>query len=65
MKCWKRENGQVLAYRLLREEGPDHAKLFTVAVDLNGTMVGEGSGRSKKLAEQAAAKAAIATLNQD
>ena len=27
----QRENGQVLAYRLLREEGPDHAKLFTVA----------------------------------
>ncbi len=58
----QRESGQTLAYRLLHEEGPDHAKTFTVAVDLNGTQIGEGSGRSKKLAEQAAARAGLKTL---
>ncbi|MCI8594175.1 MAG: ribonuclease III [Oscillospiraceae bacterium] len=58
----QRESGQSLSYRPVREEGPDHAKVFTVAVELNGKQVGEGSGRSKKLAEQAAAKSAIAKL---
>ena len=60
----QKESGQILTYRLLKEEGPDHAKVFTVAVDLNGTPVGEGSGRSKKLAEQAAARAAVEQWKQ-
>lgn len=59
----QRENGQVLRYRLTGEEGPDHNKRFFVAVDLNGNCVGSGTGRSKKEAEQMAAKAAIAALN--
>ena len=59
----QRENGQVLRYRLIGEEGPDHNKRFFVAVDLNGNCVGSGTGRSKKEAEQMAAKAAIAALN--
>ena len=61
----QRESGQTLAYRLLHEEGPDHAKTFTVAVDLNGVQIGEGSGRSKKLAEQAAARAGLKTLKNE
>ena len=60
----QRESGQVLQYRLTGSEGPDHNKKFFVAVDLNGKTVGEGSGRSKKEAEQMAAKAAIAALEQ-
>ena len=60
----QRESGQVLQYRLTGSEGPDHNKRFFVAVDLNGTPVGEGSGRSKKEAEQMAAKAAIAALEK-
>lgn len=58
----QRESGQVLKYRLVGAEGPDHDKRFFVAVDLNGAMVGEGKGHSKKEAEQMAAKAAIDKL---
>ena len=58
----QRESGQVLAYRLVGSTGPDHAKRFQVEVELNGTPVGAGEGRSKKEAEQMAALAAIAKL---
>jgi ribonuclease-3 len=44
------------------ESGPDHDKQFQVAVSLNGKVVGEGTGRSKKRAEQDAARAAIENL---
>ncbi len=60
----QRESGQVLAYRLTGEEGPDHNKRFFVEVTLNGKRVGQGSGRSKKEAEQMSAKAAIELLNK-
>ena len=60
----QRESGQGLAYRLTGEEGPDHNKRFFVEVTLNGKGVGQGSGRSKKEAEQMAAKAAIEVLNK-
>ena len=58
----QRESGQVLGYQLIGAEGPDHAKIFSVEVDLNGAPIGQGRGRSKKEAEQAAAKAAIEKL---
>ena len=60
----QRESGQVLSYRLTGESGPDHAKVFAVEVELNGAPVGAGEGRSKKEAEQMAAKAAIQKLNR-
>ena len=60
----QRESGQVLAYRLTGEEGPDHNKRFFVEVTLNGKGVGQGSGRSKKEAEQMAAKAAIEEIGK-
>lgn len=60
----QRESGQVLSYRLTGSAGPDHAKVFQVEVDLNGRSVGAGEGRSKKEAEQMAAKAAIARLTE-
>jgi ribonuclease-3 len=47
---------------VLREEGPDHAKRFYATVYVGGRAVGEGEGRSKKTAEQAAAAAACALL---
>ena len=53
------KNGQILAYRTTNESGPDHMKSFTVEVTLNGVIVGHGIGKSKKEAEQAAAKAAL------
>lgn len=55
----QRESGQTLTYRLVGEEGPDHAKRFSVEVALNGKTVGAGEGRTKKAAEQNAAKAAM------
>ena len=50
---------QVLAYELAGESGPDHNKVFTMQVKLNGNVIGEGTGRTKKEAEQIAAKAAL------
>ena len=58
----QRESGQVLGYQLIGAEGPDHAKIFSVEVDLNGTPIGKGKGRSKEEADQNAAKAAIEKL---
>ncbi len=60
----QRESGQVLAYQLVDQSGPDHAKVFTVEVCLNGKSLGRGTGHSKKEAEQMAAKAAVAKLTQ-
>lgn len=48
-----------LEYLLVDESGPDHNKLFTVEVYLNSNVIGSGKGKSKKLAEQAAAKEAL------
>jgi ribonuclease-3 len=49
-------------YRVVAEHGPDHSKVFDVELELRGEVVGRGAGRSKKDAEQAAAKAALDTL---
>ncbi|MDB6071385.1 MAG: rnc, partial [Verrucomicrobiales bacterium] len=46
-------------YVILREEGPDHRKLFVSRVEWNGLALGEGTGNSKKEAETAAAAAAL------
>lgn len=53
---------QHLSYELEKESGPDHCKEFTVRVLLNGKTVGEGTGTSKKRAEQEAASVAIRRL---
>ena len=58
----QQKKNQVLSYVLVGQSGPDHDKLFDVEVSLNGTVVGQGSGRSKKRAEQMAAKAAMEKL---
>jgi ribonuclease III len=49
----------VPGYRLLREDGPEHEKLFVMQAVLDGAGIGEGSGTSKKRAEQLAAKDAL------
>ena len=46
-------------YRLIADQGPDHEKLFTVEVKLNTGAHASGTGRSKKLAEQEAARALL------
>jgi ribonuclease-3 len=47
----------------LRDEGPDHAKRFEADVWLDGSLRGSGDGRTKKQAEQAAARAAWASIS--
>ena len=52
----------VLKYEVTGETGPDHDKQFTVCVWRNGRLLAEGKGRSKKAAEQHAAKVALEKL---
>jgi len=46
-------------YETVRETGPDHQKIFEVELSIQGEVLGVGSGRSKKEAEQQAAKQAL------
>ena len=58
----QRQADQMLAYRVVGEQGPDHAKIFAAEVLLNGASIGSGSGHSTKEAEQAAARSALERL---
>ena len=49
-------------YRIVSEQGPDHSKIFVAQLILHGKVLGEGSGRSKKEAEQEAACQAYVSL---
>jgi len=49
-------------YRVVAELGPDHAKVFEVELDLRGEVMARAQGRSKKDAEQAAAKIGLEAL---
>ena len=60
----QQKSGQVLSYIPAGESGPDHAKVFAARVSLNGEVIGEGSGRTKKEAEQAAACEALKKLTK-
>jgi ribonuclease III len=48
--------GCVPAYTVVRERGPDHDKVFEVELTIRGQLQGVGAGKSKKEAEQAAAR---------
>ncbi len=52
-------DGEKLEYVLVGESGPDHEKLFKVEARLNSNVIGHGSGRSKRAAEQDAAREAL------
>ena len=58
----QQKKNQVISYCLTGESGPDHDKHFSVEVTLNGKVVGQGSGTSKKRAEQDAAHRALERL---
>ena len=58
----QRRTDQHIAYELIGESGPDHDKLFSFRVTINGENAGEGSGRTKKEAEQMAAREALESL---
>ena len=49
-------------YNLVDQQGPDHDRLFSVEVVVDGMMLGQGQGRSKKTAQQSAAEAALTRL---
>ena len=51
--------GELLEYVLVDESGPDHNKHFVVEVHLNSNVIGKGGGKSKKEAEQQAAREAL------
>ena len=55
---------ETISYHLIREEGPDHNKSFFVEVHIGEECYGEGSGRTKKAAEQEAAYHAILKLHR-
>jgi len=60
----QQKKNQTLTYTLVGESGPDHDKQFFVEVALNGQKIGEGSGSSKKRAEQSAAQMAYEKLTK-
>ena len=60
----QQKKNQTLCYRLVGESGPDHDKVFTAQVLLNDQVVGDGTGSSKKRAEQDAARAALEQLKK-
>ena len=55
---------ETIDYQLIREEGPDHNKIFVVNVYIGTTCYGEGAGKTKKAAEQQAAYEAILKLRK-
>ncbi|HXS43111.1 MAG TPA: putative dsRNA-binding protein [Solirubrobacteraceae bacterium] len=57
------QRGDVVAYEVTAELGPPHDRTFEVAASVAGRPVGTGSGRSKKHAEQQAARAALEMLD--
>lgn len=55
----QRIDGETPAYRVLEETGPDHDKTFTLGVFVGGKQMGQGTGPSKQVAQQQAARAAL------
>ncbi len=51
-------------YEVVNEEGPDHAKVFTIEARISGKGWGQGTGKNKSEAAQAAAKAALANFTK-
>ncbi|MBI2074548.1 MAG: ribonuclease III [Candidatus Levybacteria bacterium] len=51
-------------YKVLKEEGPPHAREFTVGVYINDTLHGEGKGKSKQQAEESAAEHALEKISK-
>ena len=58
----QRAKATIPAYKVMKEEGPDHKKMFQVVVELAGTQFGPAWGANKKEAEQRAARKALHTL---
>lgn len=61
----QRTPGNTLEYKTLQEAGPAHDRIFTVGIYINGELCAEGTGHSKKEAQQAAAGTALAKLGEN
>jgi ribonuclease-3 len=57
--------GEVVTYRVTREEGPAHDRLFETIAEVDGNRLGSGTGRSKKESEQEAARVALDRLDRE
>ena len=57
--------GDFLEYVVVGESGPDHNKTYTVEAKLNSNIIGRGTGRTKKEAEQNAAKEGLALFGEN
>ena len=60
----QRVAGRNVQYRTISQQGPDHDKVFTVQVEADGEVLGSGTGKTKKDAEQAAAREALSVLKK-
>lgn len=60
----QRVDGQTPLYKVLEEVGPDHDKVFTLGVYVGTKLVGKGTGPSKQMAQQQAARAALETYEE-
>lgn len=60
----QRNPEESVSYILIDEQGPDHDKIFTVQVRLNSNIIGQGTGKSKKQAEQMAARQALKLMGE-
>ena len=61
----QRNPEESVTYILIDESGPDHDKSFTVEVRLNSNVIGKGTGKNKKRAEQMAAKEALILMGEE
>lgn len=61
----QKEGNGTLHYELVHEEGPEHDKTFVVKAMIDDVVVGEGTGHSKKAAEQQAAYEALLQMHKD
>ena len=61
----QRTPGTAVTYQLVEESGPDHCRVFVMEASVGGAPAGRGEGRSKKEAEQAAARAALEAMGEE
>ncbi len=61
----QRDGFGIPRYRVVSASGPEHAKEFTIRIEVGGVTLGEGSGPNKKIAEQNAAREALVKYSKE
>jgi ribonuclease-3 len=61
----QQSGGSRPAYRVVEASGPDHDRTYTIEVELDGRVLGEGRGSSRRVAETAAAAMALEALREE